>query len=224
MSKITPFDYQGQVVAFNADGWINATDAAERFGKRPVDWLRLPATISYMGAMARALRIDSKVGKSHFGLARTSRGGTAPGTWLHPKLAVAFARWLSDDFAAWCDLKIDALLRRESKPWASARREASIGYRALCDALSMSRKVSGKPTMPYHYANEARLINEVIAGTFAGRNRDQLDVVELELIALAETRDAVLIGMGLDFAARRQNLIGYMQTLMGQKNLRSAAA
>ncbi|HDS1582158.1 TPA: KilA-N domain-containing protein [Stenotrophomonas maltophilia] len=40
--------------------------------------------------------------------ATRGRGG---GTWFHPKLAVHFARWLSTEFAVWCDLQIDELLR-----------------------------------------------------------------------------------------------------------------
>ncbi|MDT4861502.1 KilA-N domain protein [compost metagenome] len=113
MNNVIPFHYQGQAVRFNSDGWINATDVAKRYGKRPVDWLRLPASQSYMAALARALGLDSDVGKSHFGLVIAERGGKVQGTWLHPKLAVAFARWLDDEFAVWCDLHIDALLRGE---------------------------------------------------------------------------------------------------------------
>ena len=41
-------------------------------------------------------------------LCACGRGG---GTWLHPKLAVSFARWLDLKFAIWADLHIDALLR-----------------------------------------------------------------------------------------------------------------
>ena len=67
MSKITPFDYQGQAVAFNAEGWINTTDAAARFGKRPADWLALEGTRDYMEAMASALGLESKVSQNHFG-------------------------------------------------------------------------------------------------------------------------------------------------------------
>ncbi|WP_341783655.1 KilA-N domain-containing protein [Metapseudomonas otitidis] len=29
----------------------------------------------------------------------TPRGAKSAGTWLHPKLAVALARWLDDEFA-----------------------------------------------------------------------------------------------------------------------------
>lgn len=113
MNNVIPIHYDGQPVRFNSDGWINATDVANRFGKKPVEWLRLPASTRYMAALARALGLEAKVGFSHFGLVAAERGGRSAGTWLHPKLAVAFARWLDDDFAVWCDLHIDALLRGE---------------------------------------------------------------------------------------------------------------
>jgi KilA-N domain len=38
------------------------------------------------------------------------------GTWLHPKLAIDFARWLSPDFAVWCDLQIEKILRLKTVP------------------------------------------------------------------------------------------------------------
>ncbi|OKO96209.1 DNA-binding protein [Xenorhabdus eapokensis] len=44
------------------------------------------------------------------GLVKT-KAGSQGGTWLHPKLAVRFARWLSVDFEIWCDEQIDALIR-----------------------------------------------------------------------------------------------------------------
>ena len=222
-ARIIPFDYQGQAVAFNAEGWINATEAAARFGKRPVDWLRLSETRDYLEAMASALGLEGKVSQNHFGLTRTGRGGKAPGTWLHPKLAVRFAQWLDTRFAIWCDLQIDSLLRGESKPWASARREAAIGYRAVCDAVALNCEAQGKTPQRHHFINEARLINEVITGTFAGRNRDQLSAHELEVITLAELRDTVLIGQGMPYAERKGNLLGYVRGLLGKQIGRDAA-
>ena len=222
-ARIIPFDYQGQAVAFNAEGWINATEAAARFGKRPIDWLRLSETRDYLEAMASALGLEGKVSQNHFGLTRTSRGGKAPGTWLHPKLAVRFAQWLDTRFAIWCDLQIDSLLRGESKPWASARREAAIGYRAVCDAVALNCEAQGKTPQRHHFINEARLINEVITGTFAGRNRDQLSAHELEVITLAELRDTVLIGQGMPYAERKCNLLGYVRGLLGKQLGRDAA-
>ena len=110
MSNVIPFEYKGQPVSFNTEGWINATEIAKRFGKRPVKWLELPSTKSYMKALSRALSMGD-VRKSDVGLVISKKGGRGQGTWIHPKLAVAFARWLDDDFAVWCDLRIDALLR-----------------------------------------------------------------------------------------------------------------
>jgi hypothetical protein len=111
-ARIHPFDYQGQAVTFNSDGWINATEAAARFDKRPNDWLSLPTTIEYLEAMSRR----SVTGLSGNGLMSVKRGGKNQGTWLHPKLAVKFARWLSVDFEIWCSeifsLSVQRRLRR----------------------------------------------------------------------------------------------------------------
>ncbi len=221
--RIIPFDFQGQTVAFNSEGWVNATEAAARFGKRPVDWLRLEETAAYTEAMAGALGLERKVSQNHFGLVRSSRGGKFPGTWLHPKLAVRFAQWLDVRFAIWCDLQIDGLLRGDGKDWATARREASIGYRGLCDALSLNCEAQGKTPQRHHFINEARLINEVITGTFAGRNRDQITAEELEIIALVEMRDTVLIGQGMPYADRKGNLLDYVQQLLTKRLGRDAA-
>lgn len=37
-------------------------------------------------------------------------GGNNPGTWIHPKLVIDFARWLNADFAVWCDEQIKIIL------------------------------------------------------------------------------------------------------------------
>lgn len=113
MNNVIPFHYQGQPVRFNSDGWINATDVAKRYGKKPSHWLELTSTHNYMAALARHLGPGFDVGKSGIKLVDTSKVRGQAGTWLHPKLAVAFARWLDDDFAVWADLHIDALLRGE---------------------------------------------------------------------------------------------------------------
>lgn len=141
MNAVVPFYYKGEAVHFQADGWINATSVARLFGKKPIEWLRLPANQRYMAALGRALGLEDKVGLSHFGLVTTVRGGKSPGTWLHPKLAVNFARWLDDDFAVWCDLLIDALLRgelnekqqfeRACRAFDDAAAAASLGGRQL---------------------------------------------------------------------------------------------
>lgn len=139
-NNIIPFHYQGTQVRFNAEGWLHATEIAARFGREPFEWLRLPDTVEYLVAMAQALGSETKTGifeelnlikgldsskastqaktlrlSKATGLVKTKAGSpeNGGGTWLHPKLAVVFARWLDVRFAVWCDLHIDALLRGE---------------------------------------------------------------------------------------------------------------
>ena len=103
--NIIKFDFKGHQVGFNDDGWINATEAAKKFNKVPNDWLRLPDTINYIKAL------QSKYGEISY--LKTKRGKHDGGTWIHPKLAVRFARWLSVDFEIWCDEQIDKLIRSQ---------------------------------------------------------------------------------------------------------------
>ncbi|SEJ43828.1 KilA-N domain-containing protein [Azotobacter beijerinckii] len=125
-ARIIPFEYEGQPVRFNAEGWLHATEIAERFGKKSAHWLELDSTKEYIRKLSERMAV-SNVGKSDITLVITRRGNSkASGTWLHPKLAVKFARWLSVDFEIWCDEQIDALLRGDGRPWESARREAAL--------------------------------------------------------------------------------------------------
>ncbi|AJG17305.1 DNA-binding protein [Pseudomonas plecoglossicida] len=112
MNNVISLSFQGNPVRFNGEGWINATEVAKRFGKKPIKWLELPSTKSYMAAMLR--RLSNEVRESDLKLVETVRGRGKAGTWLHPKLGVRFAQWLDDDFAVWCDEQIDALLRGET--------------------------------------------------------------------------------------------------------------
>jgi hypothetical protein len=134
-AAIIPFNYEGQAVRFNSDGWINATDIAKREGRRLDKWLGTQETQDYIAALGRHLNTPERGD-----LIRTVRGRSG-GTWLHPKLAVAFARWMSADFAVWADLHIDALLRgelnekqqfdRACRIYTDAKEVASLGGREL---------------------------------------------------------------------------------------------
>lgn len=103
------FQYNGNAVTFRTEKgitYINATDMARPFGKRPVDYLRLPSTNELVKAVVR---------KSHSGECQaviTECGGTVGGggTWLHEDVALDFAQWLSVDFRLWCLARLKELL------------------------------------------------------------------------------------------------------------------
>lgn len=104
MNNVIHLDFEGRPVEFSADGWLNATKIAKTFGLDPYEWQRLPDTKRYLDGLKRRYGEIPYVRKSR---ARSDRGG---GTWISPKLAVKFARWLSVDFEIWCDEQIDRLL------------------------------------------------------------------------------------------------------------------
>jgi hypothetical protein len=105
MTTLITAEYKGVPYSFQDDGWFNATAAAKRYGKLPNEWLRLPETKAYIAALDEI----SNAGKSRI-WHKTKRGNNG-GTWLHPKLAVRFAQWLDVNFAVWCDMQIDTILR-----------------------------------------------------------------------------------------------------------------
>lgn len=206
MSIITK-TYEGMEVDFTDEAWFNATAVAARFGKRPVDWLKLEETKRYIAALANR----GKVKESHF--ARTRRGGRAgeAGTWLHPKLGVAFARWLDIDFAIWCDEQIDGLLRGDAKDWKLARHEAASSFKVMTDAILYTRSEAGKASAPHHFSNEARLVNWALSGQFKGLDRDGMERHELDLLAKLEVRNTVLIATGMKYDDRKRKLYSYVQ-------------
>lgn len=204
-SNVIPLQYEGQAYSFNTAGWINATEAAKRFEKKPNDWLKQDETKEYLLEMAAALNCDPE------SLLKTRRGRYDSGTWLHPKLGVRFAQWLSTRFAVWCDLQIDRLIHGGADDWLKLRDSAAIGYRGMCDALQMTREAQGKPSARHHFINEARLINIAVFGQAKGMSRDALTPAELRLLALIEQRDTFLLGRGLDYQQRKEELTRYAQ-------------
>ena len=107
MNNPVVYDYKGSQISFiNGDSvMINATQMAKPFGKRPIDYLRLPSTNELLNAIVRKSHIDENQ------LVRTERGGDNPGTWMHEDVALDFAQWLSVDFRLWCNDRIKELMR-----------------------------------------------------------------------------------------------------------------
>jgi len=139
-AKLFTISFDSQPYTFTGEGWFNATQAASRFGKEPYMWLRQRETVEYIAALAEIngnsdfveefnkiieLSSTSSLSQSKLlalvkktGFVRTKAGSpeTGGGTWLNPKLAVVFARWLDVRFAIWCDLQIDKILRASYAP------------------------------------------------------------------------------------------------------------
>jgi hypothetical protein len=212
--------FEATPITFNDDGWFNATEAAKAFDKRPNDWLALPSTIEYVGALR-----ESDAGKSGIALVVTKKGGRAgtQGTWLHPKLGVAFARWLDVRFAVWCDTQIDAIIHGHQSI-KDERASLRVEYRPMTDAVVRSRLDAGKePAKHWHFSNEADLINRIALGYSAAAFRthheigpdaslrDYLTPLQVRCLTDLQRANTVYLDDGLSFDDRKSKLTSLYQ-------------
>lgn len=98
------FQYNGNPITFQIGEatMVNATQMAKPFSKRPGKWLELPSTKEFILALQTIRFSDS--------LIKTLEGKNG-GTWFHEDVALEFARWLSPQFAIWCNDRIKELMR-----------------------------------------------------------------------------------------------------------------
>lgn len=129
--------FEGNKVQFNVDGYINATFIAKKHGKRANDFLQKSETAEYVAALlenqlpdcgvvkqiqalikqpittAVEAKLLSLLKQTNFVITKSGAPSTGGGTWIHPKLAVYFARWISIKFAIWCDTQIEQILKEQ---------------------------------------------------------------------------------------------------------------
>jgi hypothetical protein len=94
------------------DGWVNATAMCQAGGKRWNNYERGDRTQEYITALREALAPETHCGAAVAqnratlpAVTETRQGGdpALQGTWVHPRLAVDLARWISPAFAVWMD-------------------------------------------------------------------------------------------------------------------------
>ena len=75
------YDYKGSQISFiNGDSvMINATQMAKPFGKRPIDYLRLPSTNELLNAIVRKFYID----ENQLVISKKGSAENGGGTWMH---------------------------------------------------------------------------------------------------------------------------------------------
>ena len=110
MDNSKTFIYEGSPVTFQIGEatMVNATEMAKPFGKRPGKWLELPSTQEFLATLSEVRKSDITQ------LVTTAKGNSSlfeQGTWFHEDVALEFARWLSPQFAIWCNDRIKELLK-----------------------------------------------------------------------------------------------------------------
>lgn len=106
-------EHPSHSIIFTNEGWLNATQTAKNHNKFDYEYLYSETTKEYMEALASHLEckiedlcITQKVNTSKF----------EQDNFLHPKLALDFARWISPKFAIWCDQQVANILNLKVIP------------------------------------------------------------------------------------------------------------
>lgn len=205
MTQLITLEYDGMPVDFTGEAWFNATEVAKKFGKRIDHWLDNAETQQYMKALGQSLNT-----RNSGELMRTRRGAKG-GTWMHPKLGVAFARWLDVRFAVWCDMQIDQILRGRIADWRRSTVEERFDMQIGAMKAAQARRKPWSHVMGWgnRWAGVTRsrylsvgLVREV--GGFYGRvetrseTPEDLARIEANSIALyGESPQLPLLGMGV---------------------------
>lgn len=98
--------WNDRAIRIRDDRYVSLTDMAQACGKKLGHWNENKATKSYLEALSRSvdIPIDQLIQINE------SKGGNETrGTWGHPKAAIRFAQWCSDEFAVQVDSWIDEL-------------------------------------------------------------------------------------------------------------------
>lgn len=123
MEKIKEFTFGGQPIHFqkeNTDIMINAAEMARQFGKSPKDFLITTQTREFIKELSQ--KENSPIEKIY----TVIKGGKYPGTWMHRKLALKFAGWLSPKFELWVYDVIEKILFGEAEVLRSNNDELRI--------------------------------------------------------------------------------------------------
>ena len=112
MDNLLLKNYLGKELIFTSQGWINATKTVEAFNKKGLEnFMRSKQFNEYLEAFCNFYRLKKE------DVIKTQKGGNVKvnesGSYLHPKLAVVFARWISPEFAVWCDMIVYGILTGE---------------------------------------------------------------------------------------------------------------
>ena len=119
------------------------------------------------------------------------------------KKAVALRLNFIKAFAA-ATKRIKELERKQADPaWLDARRDTKLGHALIGFALETSRKLAGKETQHFHFANEAKLVSFAMTGESGNFCRDCADAATLKVLHKVEKLNAQLLALGESYPLRK---------------------
>ena len=186
-------EYNGIAGIVKCDGdYICLNDLNEYFPNKRIDnWMRLDSVKELIEHLSKSLTIE---------VIKTKRGKYG-GTFAHNIIALDFAAWLSVEFKVKVYTEyMNGTQRKEN--WNIQRIMAANNYRLMTRSITDAHE---KP-MPYHYSNEALMLNEIVFGIRDGNVRDTATEKQLDDIAWLEGRNGAYIDLEMDYQTRKERL------------------
>lgn len=147
--------------------------------KRPYEWLRHEGTQAFL----EYLRENLNTGQDRNSLLRTERGVDG-GTWAHWQLALAYAKYLSPAFHAWCNEVVRKVMQGGSAGGASPELSALV---QLVRDLS-ERQTRLENNQAALWRSFGALSEQLPVGGAIPAGRHNALVSEIRTLAAVETR------------------------------------
>lgn len=93
--------WNNRQIRIRSDRYVSLTDMAQAAGKLLADWNRAKTSKSYLETLSRSMGIPID---QLIQINESTGDNDSRGTWGHPKVAIRFAQWCSDEFAVQFDI------------------------------------------------------------------------------------------------------------------------
>ena len=147
----------------DSDGFASATAMCHANGKEWSNYRQLDRTTAYLAALGDSLNLPA----DQLVLTTTSGPNHLRGTWIHPRLAVDLARWLSPQFAVFMDGWFLEAAGQGQEPaadgWDHPRWEAISGTSNAEQWLATSERLRQAQLLLWH--EEQRAAGHSVANT-----------------------------------------------------------
>lgn len=177
------------------DGYFNATSLLDYWNrnnpsnlKQMGNYKKNSGTINFCEYLSNFEGIENPI---------ISTRGYNSATWMHPKIFIDFAMWVSIEFKSKAiDWVLDGLV--------GFRHDAGDFYKEMCAAI-MERHIEafGRKPEPKIFINEAKIIRD-ISGIH--KNRNELSEKELQKITTLQKVNSTLIKDGVGKTSRKNHL------------------
>jgi len=178
------------------DSYFNATKLLDSWNKKPnVQKKQLARYYANTGTEDFINQLKKEGIENPYTAGRGK--GENSGTWMHPKLFIDFAMWLSVEFKSIViDYVLDGLIR--------TRTDAGDYYNEMC-AMTMKSYIekNGCKPPPMLYINEATLIKKI---TKIDKQRNEMTEKELYTITTLQKLNTQMIKEGIGRASRLKHL------------------